>query len=209
MALEGCRLACIGPTGLRHSVSYMASQLGGTYSIDLHRCTHLVATTCRREPFGPWVMVVHPRWLTRCYQLHQRVPERHYEPTFYHAARRCGTRTRLGYPDIFWDEVGLFHMAEGHLSGLGTLLRGRGDMAVRSMPGWRAAAVLLQDTVFWGAKIREMNWRARAVVMMALGRPERPERRRYMRRCSDGPAHVLRDVAPLPDILIRYIVEYL
>ena len=79
------------------------------------------------------------------------------------------------------------------------------------MPGWRAAAGLLHDTVFWGAKIREVNWRARALVMMALGLacPVTPRMGRRMRRCSDGPAHVLRDVARLPDILIRYIVEYL
>jgi hypothetical protein len=150
---------------------------------------------------------VHPRWLTRCYMLQKRVPERHYEPTFYRTARQCGTRTVLGYPDIFWDEVGLFYMAQGQCSELGRLLRGDGDMVARHHSGWRAAVGLLQDTVFWGATVRNMNWRARRLVMMALARYSRM-RSRHMRR-TRKPAHLLTKIACLPDTLVRTVVEFI
>ena len=212
--LSGCRLCCVGAGShaLAPSVSHMASELGATYSLDMgYGCTHIVSVAHLEEAVRawPWVKVVHPRWLTRCFNRRARVAESEYEPVFYHAARRCGTRTSLGWRDIFFDEVGLFQMVEDRLGRGVELGRQLHQVSFREHAVWVHARDTLLDTVFWGRHIRNLNWRARRSVMLALKHGARRRGRLRMRVASDGPAHVLLSLASIDRALVRCVVEYL
>jgi len=211
----------------------MASELGATYSLGVdYRCTHIVTVNVgslveTALAMWPWLSVVHPRWLTRCWNTGTRAPEPEYEPTFYHAARRCGTRTCLGWRDTFWDEVGLFHMAEAHFPGSPSLGKLMGDelrrgpssglcprtmpgLCPRTMPGWCYARDLLVDTVFWGRQVRGLNWRARGTVMMVLYGPQRDRMPRPRRRITrSGGVTVLLALARMDANLVRCVIEFL
>ena len=215
MALQGCRIVCVGGTGLQQTVRHTAARMGATTRdvID-YSCTHLLSTEQEdtvkfTQCFYPWVRIVHVRWIARCWMRAKRASEREYDLAFYLAAQRTGTSTRLSCSNVFFTELGAFHAAERMVEPLSltSLLAGKGNP--RHLKVWPALCERLQGTTFWGGATRGINWRARRAVVMALARARPRRHRRRPRVASDGPAHVLVAVGNMPPDIQRAIIEYL
>jgi len=192
----------------------MATVMGATTRDDVdYSCTHLVSAELEdtvefTQSFYPWIRIVHVRWIAKCWMRAKRASEREYDLAFYLAAQRTGTSTRISCRNIFFSELTVFHAVEEQVAPLSlkSLLAGKGNP--RSLAVWPWVCKLMQDTDFWGHLVRDINWRARRTVVMALtGSVRRPRSRPRVAR--DGPAHVLRRVAHMPPDIQRAIIEYL
>lgn len=173
-ALASCRVYIAGPDGLADTLKYMVLEMGGTvlWPWQESSATHVVATQTR--PVVGEALCVHPLWVARCYATKSRVDARRYELTYLNLLTRCGTEPQLGTVDAFERELPMFHAVEVMLylheidAALGDALRGEGAFDLRASEVWLYACRMLEHTVFWGYRLRELNWRARRTVMMCL-----------------------------------------
>ena len=179
------------------TVRHMAAALGGTYAPpwELDSATHIVGL--KRDRSG---LVVHPRWISKCYHAKARVPEETYELAYWQTARRCGTSTRLGPVALFELELPRFHAVEAALrprlevldGTLGRALKGEG-YPLRQSAHWTYACRMLGGTVFWGHLIRELNWRARRRYLLVMA----------------GRARAPRELENLPDDVMRLVIQFM
>ena len=174
MALASCRVYIVGPNGLVDTLKYMVREMGGTvlWPWQESSATHVVATQSR--PVVGEATYVHPLWVARCYNTKARVDEQRYKLTYLSLVSRCGTEPQLGSVDVFDRELPMFHAVEVMLylheidATLGDALRAEGAFDLRASEAWLYACHMLGSTVFWGYRLREMNWRARRAVVMCL-----------------------------------------
>lgn len=210
MALVQCRVLVVGPQGLVDTLKYMVTVMGGTVLCPWQEqlATHVVCTQSR--PAVGEAIYVHPLWVARCYNTKARVDEQRYNLTYLSLVSRCGTEPQLGSVDVFDRELPMFHAVEVMMyvhdvsTTLGDALQGRGDFDLRESDAWPYAVSMLQGTVFWGYRLRELNWRARRAAVMCL---------QCMYANGMGPLHVQPGVASLmlamgPD-LCRAVIMYL
>jgi hypothetical protein len=165
MALANC-VICTSTTREADHVRSLVEQLGGRYTDAFNEnCTHLVSACegsfrCRiasTRPSLSYLRVVHPRFLWACWWSGYLVPWDRYLLCFVKAASRTGTCTSLGSYQLFLEEVPLYYSAQA----LRNPVWGTG-------PNWGRVSRLLQNTVFWGKRVRNMNWRRRSASLLLL-----------------------------------------
>lgn len=174
MALASCRVFIAGPDGLVDTLKYMVLEMGGTVLRPWQErsATHVVATQTR--PAVGEAIYVHPLWVACCYNNRSRVDEQRFNLTYLSLVSRCGTEPQLGSVHVFDRELPMFHAVEVMMyvheisTTLGDALQGRGDIDLRESDAWPYAVSMLKGTVFWGYRLRELNWRARRTVVMCL-----------------------------------------
>ena len=222
--LQNC-VICAPRTLENKSFSSLIEQMGGKFSEYVtDKCTHIITRNTRTRRYQnartrlPNVPIVHPRWLWACYWMQMRAPTEPYLTDFYTALQRTGTFAFYGTRDKFFLELPLYQDAENHVGAHGTILA-----SMMSEPGydhdnekWGYVSRKLQNTLFWGPKVREMNWKRRRKLVMPLmqlrhlkhcsGNVKRV--RRYMRSCQDGPAFAMVLLAALPCALQRVVIQY-
>lgn len=225
--LLGTRVHCSGSPQLRNTVQFIVHSLGGSYSLTPSpSCTHIVASevdhtvkVCRL--YHPDIPVVHPRWLTKCWTARMMASIDPHMLFYVLEAQRTGTSTRYGSSLLFYTELPRFLCVEREVRNylpeyialpprwLARFLGG--PLEVRSCTRtWNLVWQQLSDTTFWGFQLRQMNWEARRVYLMALIRaaPRLKERKR-MRGVADGPVLALKRLAFLPDVLWPVVLKYL
>ena len=226
----GTRVHCSGSPQLRNTVQYIVHSLGGSYSMLLSSsCTHVVASemthtvkVCRS--YYPEIPVVHPRWLTKCWTARTLVSIDLHTLFYVLDTRRTGTSTRCGSLLQFYTELPRFLHVERevrHNVPSNIALPPRwlanfigGPIEVRSCTlTWKLVWQQLGDTIFWGFQLRQLNWEARRVYLMALLRAtketSRLTQRKRMRTVADGPVLALKRLAFLPIELWPAVLTYL
>lgn len=201
------------------SVRRLIELLGGVYSEYLSAsCTHVVTTRTNTHRYllakerYPDIPVVHPRWLWACYWTLKKPAVEPYMTDFHAGTKRTGTSVSLGTRSQFFLELGQYHKVEDHLSMNGSLLASlmQDEDYDSNNPEWGFVSRHLQDTAFWGAKVRNANWRRRRLLAMCLLQrcSDTHNFRKRMRRCHDGAAASLRVAAALPRELRRAVLTF-
>ena len=183
-----------------------------------NKCTHIITRNTRTSRFHyarsrfPDVPTVHPRWLWACYWMQMRAPVEPFLTDFYTALLQTGTFAFYGTREQLFAELPLYQEVEHHMGTHGPVLARLMQSPEYDCDNakWGYLSRKLQHTKFWGARVREMNWRRRRKLLMPLQRcSDKVKRiRRYMRACHDGPASAMLIVASLPSSLQRVVIEY-
>ena len=202
------------------SLQSLIEQMGGTHCLyPTRKCTHIITRNTRTRRFHyartkfPDVPIVHPRWLWACFWMQVLASVEPFLTDFYTGTQRTGTFAFYGTRDQFFQELPLYQDAERHVGSQGNMLA-----TYMSYPGydddnekWGYISRKLQNTRFWGPKVREMNWNRRRKLVLPLKNhcSDNVKRvRRYMRACQDGPASAMLIVAALPTALQRVVIQY-
>ena len=219
--LRGCVICCSSRPWQSCYLPSLVRSMGGTPSEVLDgTCTHVVTSQVNSHRSHvaaanyPGVPVVHPRWLWACYWSTTRPGTEQFAIDFYTEAKRTGTCTALGSRALFFAELSTFQAVEDHVLPHG--IRGRcmanllcSDCFDRDSPFWPYVSRQLQNTTFWGYRVRSMNWdRRRTLLLCLLQRTAPPAPRSRMRSCCDGPVPVLRRLAHLPADVWRHVLTY-
>lgn len=219
MALENCVVSCSTHWN-GESLRVLVENLGGRYSETLDPwCTHVIAPRTNAHRYRvasaryPETPIVHPAWLWACYWNNGKAaPVGPYVTDFFTAARRTGTCTSRGTREQFYTELALFHAVEDRVLTRG--IRGRcmanlllSEYFSVESEHWPFVCRMLQHTVFWGPRVRQVNWDRRCTLLMCLQHATQAPRRRV--QCGrGGPVPVLRRVAMLPRDLWRLVVRF-
>ena len=203
------------------SLRKLIEALGGQFSEVLTSyCTHVVTCNtstrryleaCERFPETP---IVHPQWLWACYWSiydTSAPPMEPYMTDFLCTARRTGTCTSLGSRSQFFLELGRYHTVEDYVGVKGSLMASllRAENYDDCNPAWGFVSRQLQDTVFWGRQVRDMNWRRRrCLAQCLLTDSNHSEQALKLSKHHKKKPNALRRLATMPIELRRAVLSY-
>ena len=174
MRMEDCVICC------SYTYKPLVTALGARYTpVTDSYCTHVLAREVPRDTQYPETPVVHPEWLWESYWRPDfcAAPVEPYLIDFYLEARRMDTETTLGTRELFYQEM---PRMQAVLACTRNWLDDQG-------PHWPFVCRQLQNTAFWGPRVRQLNWARRWPLL----------------------AHGLRGrVGPLPPELWRAVVQF-
>jgi hypothetical protein len=184
MLLEDCVIWC--PTSYQgYPLLALVKALGARYSAVLDSyCTHVVCSNANTHRYihgggyVPEIPIVHPSWLWKCYWRMDFCTAcvEPYLLDFFLDARRMGTVSTLGTRELFYQEMP--HMQ--------AVIARCPDWLDDKSPHWPFVCRKLQNTAFWGVRVRQVNWARRWPIL----------------------AHVLRTPSILPLELRKMVVQF-